>query len=113
MALTQQREAQVQQVLTELANQMRSLLRDNLLEIRLYGSWARQRAHLHSDIDLAVIVQELNVETWRQVHQLATKISLKHDLLLSVNLLSHQEWQDLLRLRTLLALHLQEESVLL
>jgi len=108
-----QGDRQLGQALEELVDQLRSLLCQNLLQIRLYGSWARQQADPSSDVDLAVVVQHLNFGTWQEVYRIVAQLSLRHDLVLSVNLLSQQEWEELQRLRTLYARNLQEEGVLL
>lgn len=101
----------VHQVLEKLSHQLHALLRDNLVEIRLYGSWARQQAHPHSDVDIVVVVQQLTLNLWHQVYELAARLSLEHDLVLSINLLAQQEWEELQRLQTLYARRLQEEGV--
>lgn len=103
---------QVHQALEQLSHQLHVLLRDDLVEIRLYGSWACQQAHLGSDVDLAVIVKETSLHLWQRVHELAAQLSLQYDVVLSVNLLAQQEWQALQRLQTLYARCLQEEGVL-
>ncbi len=104
---------QVQKALEKLSQQLHTLLRDDLVEIRLYGSWARQQAHPDSDVDVAVMVRAINMDLWHQVHELAARLSLEHDLVLNINLLTQQEWEELQRLQTLYARRLQEEGVLL
>lgn len=102
---------QIRQALQELSQQLHTLLRDDLVGIRLYGSWARQQAQLSSDVDIVVVVRQLNMSLWQQVHELAARLSLEHDLVLSINLLTQQEWEELQRLQTLYARRLQEEGV--
>ncbi len=102
---------QVHQAVEKLSHQLHALLRDDLVEIRLYGSWARHQAHPSSDVDIVVVIRQLNLNLWRQVHELAARLSLEHDLVLSVNLLTQQEWEELQRLQTLYARRLQEEGV--
>lgn len=102
---------QVHQALEKLSHQLHALLRDDLVEIRLYSSWARQQAHPSSDVDLVVVTRQLSLNLWHQVHELAARLSLEHDLVLSINLLTQQEWGELQRLQTLYARRLQEEGV--
>lgn len=102
---------QVHQALEELSQQLHALLRDDLVEIRLYGSWARHQAHPNSDVDIVVVVRQLTPSLWQQVHELAARLSLEHDLVLSINLLAQREWEELQRLQTLYARRLQEEGI--
>jgi hypothetical protein len=97
----------------ELRRRLQALLGENLLEVRLYGSWARGQAAPDSDVDLAVIVRRVDLETWQRVQEQTARLSLEHDLVLSVNLLSQQEWEELKRLRTVYAQQLEKEGVLL
>jgi len=97
----------------ELVRKLRDLLGEELLEVRLYGSWARGQAVPDSDIDLAVVVRHVDPGTWQRVQEQAARLSLEYDLVLSVNLLSQREWEELKRLQTVYARQLQEEGVLL
>jgi len=97
--------------LGELVRRLRALLGKDLQEVRLYGSRARNRAVPDSDVDVAVIVRRADQAVWQEVQKLAAHLSLEHDLVLSVNLLSQKEWEELQRLQTLYARRLQEEGV--
>jgi len=56
-----------------------------------------------SDVDLVVLVREGDLTAWQRVQELAASLSLAYDLVLSVNLLSQKEWEELQRLGTLYA----------
>jgi predicted nucleotidyltransferase len=95
----------------ELRQRLQAFLGENLREVRLYGSWARGDASPESDVDLVVLLHERNSGTWQRVQELAAVLSLKYDLVLSINLLSQEEWEELQRLGTLYARRLQEEGI--
>lgn len=101
----------IRKVVQEWAERLRSELGQNLEEIRLYGSWARAEAHRNSDVDLAVIVRNDDLATWQLVQHEAAQLSLEHDMVLSVRLLSRHEWEEMCRLQTLYARELQEDGV--
>lgn len=101
----------IHRIAAELATRLRALLGDRLVEVRLYGSWARGDAAPDSDVDLAVLVQKADPATWQTVQEEAARLSLEHDLVLSVHLLSQEEWEDLQRLQTLYARRLEEEGI--
>lgn len=107
----QELDDRVRHAAEELVRRLRALLGEVLLEVRLYGSWARRQAAPDSDVDLAVIVRRADLQTWLRVQEQAARLSLEHDLVLSVNLLSQREWEELQRLQTLYARRLQEEGV--
>lgn len=111
--MTGEQDRRVRRAAEELVRRLQTLLGGELLEVRLYGSWARGQAEQDSDVDLAIVVRQADSLTWERVHRVAAQLSLEHDLVLSVNLLSQEEWEELLRLRTLYARRLQEEGVLL
>ncbi len=105
------RDARIPQAVEELCQRLQALLGENLREVRLYGSWARGDASPESDVDLVVLVRERHSGTWPQVQELAAALSLKYDLVLSINLLSQGEWEELQRLGTLYARCLQKEGI--
>ena len=45
-------------ILRELSGRLRELYGDRLVEMVLYGSWARGDAEPHSDIDVLVVLKE-------------------------------------------------------
>lgn len=63
------------QWVTELAEQLRSLLGSRLRDLRLFGSKVRGDDHEESDIDLLVLVDGDDSPTWQAVSDLAHAIS--------------------------------------
>jgi predicted nucleotidyltransferase len=59
----------------EFRRQLRASLGDRLRDLRLFGSRVRGETHPESDIDLLVLVDGLDEETWRTVIDMAQAIS--------------------------------------
>jgi predicted nucleotidyltransferase len=59
----------------EFRKQLHASLGGRLRDLRLFGSHVRGEAHAESDIDLLVLVDGLDEETWRTVIDMATAIS--------------------------------------
>jgi predicted nucleotidyltransferase len=59
----------------EFRDRLRALIGDRLRDLRLFGSEARGQASAESDIDLLVLVDGLDEETWRAVLDMAHSIS--------------------------------------
>ena len=54
-----------------------------MIDIRLFGSYARSTAHEESDVDVAVVLYEAGWEIRRDIIDLAADIGLEHGLTLS------------------------------
>lgn len=59
----------------------------------LFGSVARGEAHEDSDVDVAVVLEEADFATRRQVIDLATDAGLPSELLLSPTVLDRRTWE--------------------
>lgn len=59
----------------EFRDRLRASLGDRLRDLRLFGSHARGEANTESDIDLLVLVDGFDEETWRSVIDMAHAIS--------------------------------------
>lgn len=59
----------------EFRDRLRADLGERLRDLRLFGSYARGEPHEESDIDLLVLVDGLDEETWRSIIDLAYSIS--------------------------------------
>jgi predicted nucleotidyltransferase len=62
--------------------------------VRLFGSFARGRAHEDSDVDVAVVLDRADLDTRRKVIDLATDVGLlSHDLLLSPTVFDRETYE--------------------
>ena len=69
--------------LERFAQALRERFGGSVIDVRLFGSYARSTAHEGSDVDVAVVLREAGWETRREVLDLAADIGLEHGLTLS------------------------------
>jgi predicted nucleotidyltransferase len=81
----------------ELALAMKNLFGNNLNEVILFGSYARNQQDEESDIDIMVLVKEdqLSLKAYTQsIAEIVTDINLQYDVVLSVILQSTDEFEE-------------------
>lgn len=79
-----------------LVGGLRKAFRDELVEVRLYGSRARGTATPDSDIDVLVILDPLP-DFWAAFHRIgamASEVSLAHDVVVSALPASLDEYRN-------------------
>ena len=84
-------------VLKKFGCQLRAEYGDDVLRIRLFGSFARGGANEESDVDVAVVLTKIDWPTRRRVIDIATDIGLAHDVYLSPTLfdrVTFERWRD-------------------
>lgn len=67
-----------------------------VIDVRLFGSYARSAAHEGSDVDVAVVLREAGWEARRDVLDLAADIGLEHGLTLSptvFDVATYERWR--------------------
>ena len=87
-------DSQTKQVVQEFSRRAQELYGDDLKQIVVYGSVARDEATLDSDIDLAVVLAG-DVVPSREIDrmiELITDINLEYGVLLSVYPVSEQDY---------------------
>jgi predicted nucleotidyltransferase len=62
---------------------------------RVFGSWARGDAGPSSDIDVAVVVEELSRDEWRQAISDAVDVELERDIAFSPFVVSGERFDQL------------------
>src|SRR5512139_269438 len=82
-------------ILEGLKRSLESFLGDQLLNIVLFGSMAREDYHDESDIDVAVIVRGLTRKLKGQILDEIAELELEHHMPLSVLILSEEEFNHL------------------
>lgn len=84
------------QAAAELAAALRQRFGASVVDVRLFGSYARGEAHESSDVDVAVILERVDWETRRAIIDMATDAGLRYDLVLSPFVFdreTYERWQ--------------------
>ena len=79
--------------LAHFARDLRERFGESVVDIRLFGSFARSTAHEESDVDVAVVLEEAGWDVRREVIDRATVIGLRHDLILSPTVFDRETWE--------------------
>ncbi len=101
----------VRTVADRFARELRRRYGDAVLDIRLFGSFARGGADEASDVDVAVVLESVDWETRRDVIDLATDTGLPHQLLLSPTVFDRETWETWRRQERALVLDIEREGV--
>lgn len=101
----------VQRAVARFARELRRRYRDAVLEVRLFGSFARGEADETSDVDVAVVLESVDWETRRDVIDLATDTGLAHDLLISPTMFDRETYEAWRRQERALVLDVEREGV--
>lgn len=75
------------------AEALRRRFRGEVLEVRLFGSYARGDADEDSDVDLAVVLEHADWQRRREVIDLATDVGEERDLRLSPTVFDRDTWE--------------------
>jgi len=65
------------------AQELRRRFGEAVIDVRLFGSFARGEADEESDVDVAVVLERADWTTWREVVDLATDVGFPFDLRIS------------------------------
>jgi predicted nucleotidyltransferase len=98
-------------ILQELKGSLKSFLGDQLVNIVLFGSMAREDYHDESDIDVAVIVRGLTRKLKGQILDEIAELELKHHMPLSVLVLSEEEFNHLKKRERRIAQDIEREGI--
>jgi predicted nucleotidyltransferase len=72
---------------------------DRILSVILFGSKARGDANVESDVDLLVLVDAEDREFRSELWHIASDLSLKYNLVISVRVFAQARWSETRRLR--------------
>jgi len=88
-------------------------LGDNLLEVRLFGSYARGEARPGSDVDVLVLVKNAPLRVRNTVSDVAADVGLDHDLVIGTLTWDTERLREHERLDTLLLRNIRSEGAIL
>jgi len=74
------------------AAELRRRFADSVVEVRLYGSYARGEAHEESDVDVAVVLEDARWATQREVINIAADTGLDCGLVLSPTIFDRETY---------------------
>ena len=103
----------LQEALADYAQRVRAALTDRVLDVRLFGSWARGEAKQHSDIDVLVIVTGHDEDTRRAPYEACIHVLLEREVQVSPVVMDKAEWDHLVGRERRLALDIQRDGVAL
>lgn len=100
-----------QQALETLARRLYTHYGDQIQSVILFGSKARGDAGPDSDIDVLVVLTNDDPHLRSSVRRLAARVSLEHDLLISVRAVGRSRWEELSRYRFPIYKAIQSEGI--
>ena len=86
-------EQSVADALAGFARLVRERFGEAVIDIRLFGSYARSAAHEESDVDVAVVLEEAGWDIRREIVDLAADMGLAHDLMFSPTVFDRETWE--------------------
>lgn len=76
-------DTQILNIIQDFVNDSKKILKDNLLEQYLFGSYAKNEQNEWSDIDILLIVKYFNPEIRRKISALSSDYSLNTNVIIS------------------------------
>jgi predicted nucleotidyltransferase len=101
----------VASALAVFRNALAARFGDRLMDLRLFGSYARDEARPESDVDVLVVVAGLTRHERREVFDMAWEVYAKTLLHLSPLALSCAEWEMLRAREYLIASDIEREGI--
>ena len=101
----------VSSALARFAEELRRRFGDAVLDVRLFGSFARAEAHEDSDVDVAVVLERADRHVRREVIDLATDVGLPVDLHISPTILDRETWERWRRQERPLVMDIERDGV--
>jgi predicted nucleotidyltransferase len=93
------------------AKRLASRFGGRLRFVRLFGSWARGEAGEDSDVDVAVVVEGLTRDEWRDAVSDAVDVELEGGVTLSPYVVPSEHFDLLVRRERLIARDILEEGI--
>lgn len=90
-----------QYLINDFIRDSRNLLKDNLIQEYLFGSYATGKQGPFSDIDILLIVKFLNPKIRSQISSLSSDYSLEHGIIISPVLKDIATWEKNKNYKTL------------
>ena len=83
----------IRNIVKEFVRDAQGILKDNLVEGYLFGSYSRNEQTSESDIDLLFIVREFNARLRNELSSLSSDYSLERDVIISPIIKDVPTWE--------------------
>lgn len=103
--------ADLRAAIAAYAKRLSSRFGGRLRFIRLFGSWARGEAGEDSDVDVAVVIEGLTRDEWRDAVSDAVDVELETGATLSPFVVSGEHFDLLVRRERLIARDILDEGI--
>lgn len=101
----------IPKIIRQFTDEARRILRDNVREEYLFGSYAKKKQTPESDIDILIIVQSFSPDLQYQISGLASEYSLDHDVLISPIVRDVESWEKNKTYNTLFYQEVQNSGI--
>ncbi len=98
-------------LIKNFSDDMREVLKDNLVAEYLFGSVARNEADEFSDIDVLIIVKQLDYQIRSELSKLSSEYSINHGVCISPIVKDEKVWEQNKSHGTLFYQEIQREGV--
>ncbi|MEW6697299.1 MAG: nucleotidyltransferase domain-containing protein [Bacillota bacterium] len=106
-------EGHIKEAINEFSNILKTKLKDNIKEIRLFGSVARGNASPDSDIDILVILRREDSLVEDIILDTTVDVNLKYDVVVSATTMTERDYTYAPFMKSLFYKNIQKEGVLL
>jgi predicted nucleotidyltransferase len=98
-------------IIHRFAIESKQILKDNIIEEYLFGSYTTNTYTPHSDIDILILVNTLTPEIRRQMSVLASDYMLEYDVFISPVIKDYQVWKKNKKYNSLLYQHVLQHGI--
>lgn len=103
----------IERIIQKFSEDVRILLKDNLVHQYLFGSFAKNDLNSDSDIDILIIVKQLSYDLRKAVSGLASEYSLQYDIHISPIVKEVEVWEKNKYFHTLFYREVEQDGILL
>jgi predicted nucleotidyltransferase len=101
----------VEKIIYEFKNEIKQIVKNNLKQIILFGSFARGDAVEGSDVDLLLIFNtEPSSDIIQKIRELSSSLSLKYDVVISEVLLTEEQFE---KYKTPFLMNVKKEGIVI
>lgn len=93
--------SQISVIVKEYVDELKELLKDNIVEVYLFGSYAKNTHQEFSDVDLLVVVKKINLQLKKEISALSSQYSLNKDVVISPVIKEQEIWEKNKKYNTL------------